>query len=529
MANSFDFPRQSNDVMNFGLFLTQTARRLPDESAIIKGGKSISWSAFNQSVDALAHALREQGVGVGDSVLLHSPNCPEMAVAMYAVFKLGAVLVPTNFRLKPDEIAQCAQIAKINAYIGHADFPEHIAAIEETGVIDDRQIIIGRSFDTLVSNHLRNGAFREAKVKYNDPAWFFFTSGTTGTPKCAVLTHGQLAFVINNHAADLMPGLSHRDRSLVIAPLSHGAGLHFFVQVARGAASILLEKPGLDEEEVWQLVEKHRITNLFTVPTIIKRLTEHQAIDSYDYSSLKHVVYAGAPMYREDQKNALRKLGPVLVQYFGLGEVTGAITVLPPDEHDIDDAQMRVGSCGYARLGMEIAILDEKNTHLEPNMTGLVAVRGPAVCSGYYNNKAANESAFVNGWFITGDIGHMDEAGHLYLTDRQSDMYISGGSNIYPREIEEKLLEHPDIAQVAVLGIPDAQWGEVGAAIIVLNNKSNMDESMLRAWFSDKISRYKHPKLIVFKDDLPKSGYGKIEKKRLRKLLRDEGYIEDLH
>ena len=177
----------------------------------------------------------------------------------------------------------------------------------------------------------------EADVEYADPLWFFYTSGTTGRPKAAVLTHGQMAFVVTNHLADLFPGVTERDASLVLAPLSHGAGIHQLGQVARGARTVLLPTERFDVEEAWRLVEEHRVTNMFTVPTILTALVEHDSVDRYDHSSLKHVIYAGAPMYRADQKRALQKLGPCLVQYFGLGEVTGNISVLRPDQHSIED------------------------------------------------------------------------------------------------------------------------------------------------------------------------------------------------
>lgn len=528
MTTNLNIMRQTNAVMNIGHFLTQAARRLKDAPALIRAGDVRSWQQVNARVDAIAYALTDMGVKKGDRVLLHSNNCLDMAEAMYAVFKTGAVLVPTNFRLNATEIAQMAEISGATYFIGNHDFPDHIAALSDLSQMQSEPIIIGGNYEALVADKMKHGVFNEAPVDYNDPAWFFFTSGTTGTPKCAVLTHGQLGFVLTNHAADLMPGLSPQDASLVVAPLSHGAGLHYFVQVARGAKTVLTETDGLDPHELWQLVERHQITNMFTVPTIVKRLVEHPSVDVFDHSSLKHVIYAGAPMYREDQKTALKKLGPVLVQYFGLGEVTGAITILPASEHYLDDTQMRVGTCGFARTGMQIAILDDEANELPLGKTGAIGVRGPAVFSGYYNNQKANDESFQNGWFLTGDIGHMDDAGYVYLTGRKSDMYISGGSNIYPREIEEKLLEHPAIAEIAIVGIPDADWGEVGAAVIVLKDAATVTETELRSWFNDKIARYKQPKLIVFRDELPKSGYGKIEKRRVRELLLADGLIKEI-
>ncbi len=270
----------------------------------------------------------------------------------------------------------------------------------------------------------------------------------------------------SNHLCDLIPGTTERDRSLVIAPLSHGAGMHFLLQLATGAASVLMPPGRLDPAIAWQLVDRHRITNMFTVPTIVKMLVEDPAVDLYDHGSLRYVIYAGAPMYRADQKVALHKLGKVLVQYFGLGEVTGCITVLPAEEHQAEDIPgARIGTCGRERTGMQVTIRDDAGRNLPPMTTGEICVTGPGVCAGYYRNDEANAQAFRDGWFCTGDLGHMDAEGYLYITGRKSDMFISGGSNVYPREIEELLLTHPDIAEAAIIGVPDALWGEVGMAV----------------------------------------------------------------
>jgi acyl-CoA synthetase (AMP-forming)/AMP-acid ligase II len=383
----------------------------------------------------------------------------------------------------------------------------------------------GEDYDELVRLHTGQAA-PTAAVEHDDPCWFFFTSGTTGRPKAAVLTHGQMAFVITNHLCDLMPGTTHADASLVVAPLSHGAGVHQLVQVARGAKTVLLASDRFDIDEAWKLVEEWHITNMFTVPTIVKLLTEHPAVDAYDHSSLRYLVYAGAPMYREDQKYALAKLGKVLVQYFGLGEVTGNITVFPPALHSAEDGpKEKIGTCGYERTGMQVSIQDNQGREVPPGATGEICVCGPAVFAGYYNNPEANEKAFRDGWFRTGDLGHMDEEGFVYITGRASDMYISGGSNVYPREIEEKILTHPAIAEVAILGVPDRTWGEVGVAVCVLRPGTEINERELLAWMDGKVARYKLPKRVFLWDALPKSAYGKITKKNIRAELEARGCL----
>jgi acyl-CoA synthetase (AMP-forming)/AMP-acid ligase II len=267
------------------------------------------------------------------------------------------------------------------------------------------------------------------------------------------------------------------------------------------------------------------VTNAFTVPTIVKLLTEHPSVDLHDHSSLRYVIYAGAPMYRADQVHALHKLGPVLVQYFGLGEVTGNITVLPPALHSVDDSTMRIGTCGFARTGMQVQIQDPLGAEVAAGETGEIAVIGPAVFAGYFNNPDANAKSFRNGWFLTGDLGHMDANGFVYLTGRASDMYISGGSNIYPREVEEKLLLHPDVSEVAVLGVPDALWGEVGMAVCVPVAGVTLDTDALGAWLAPQIARYKLPRHWAVWDALPKSAYGKITKKMIREELDARGQL----
>jgi acyl-CoA synthetase (AMP-forming)/AMP-acid ligase II len=227
-------------------------------------------------------------------------------------------------------------------------------------------------------------------------------------------------------------------------------------------------------------------------------------------------------MYRADQIAALEKLGPVLVQYFGLGEVTGNITVLPPVHHSTGDA-MRLGTCGFARTGMQVQVQREDGSECAPLETGEICALGPAVFAGYFNNPDANAKSFRNGWFRTGDLGHMDAEGFVYLTGRASDMYISGGSNIYPREVEEKILMHPAISEVAVLGVPNRKWGEVGVAVCVA--RAPIEGAELLGWLGDKVARYKQPHHVVFWDEMPKSAYGKITKKMIREALAERGQL----
>jgi len=291
---------------------------------------------------------------------------------------------------------------------------------------------------------------------------------------------------------------------------------------------VLLSTEKFDIDEAFRLIATHRVGNLFTVPTILKMMVEHPAVDKYDHSSLRQVIYAGAPMYREDQKTALNKLGKVIVQYFGLGEVTGNITVFPAALHEEEDGPLaRIGTCGFERTGMQVSIQDDEGRELGANQSGEICVIGPAVFAVYYNNPDANAKAFRNGWFRTGDLGHMDEEGFVYITGRASDMYISGGSNIYPREVEEKILTHPAICEVAIVGVPDPFWGEVGIAVCVAREgATEVSELELATFLAAKVPRYKMPKRFFFWEALPKSGYGKVPKRLVRDELEARGLLD---
>ena len=541
---------------NLARLLTHTAQLFPDRPGLIQGESRWTWGEIEQRVAAMTAALRALGLQKGDRILVHSRNHRAMFESCWVAFRLGCVWVPTNFRLAPPEVAYLASSSGAVTMIAEDAFPAHVDAARAASPALRHVIAIGRpregelAYEDLVAAHLtplgdHSGRLADATahahttraaitaaalapasahevVTHDDPLWLFYTSGTTGRPKAGILTHGQMAFVVTNHLADLIPGTDENDCSIAVAPLSHGAGIHALLNVARGAATVLLEGEKMDPAVVWALIERHRVSNLFTVPTIVKLLVEHPAVDEFDHSSLKFLIYAGAPMYRADQQLALRKLGPVLVQYFGLGEVTGCITVLPRHMHHADDAHpdANVGSCGRPRTGMEVAVLDASGVLVPLGEIGEICCRGPAVFAGYHDNPEATAKALRGGWFHTGDLGRLDARGRLIITGRESDMYISGGSNVYPREVEEVLLTHPGVAEVAIVGLPDAKWGEIGAAVVVRRaGFESLDEANLLAHLDGRSARYRWPHRWHFWAELPKSGYGKILKREIKERL----------
>ncbi len=508
---------------NLATLLLQAATRHPDRPGLIRGDTAWTWHTLATRVRTAAAGLRAAGVRHGDRILVHGRNGPALFESMWAAWMLGAVWVPTNVRLTPAETAYLAQSSGAAVHVFDHGFEGHAAAARDANPACRLELDLGPGWDSLQTH---GSIEHPVDVDRDDPCWFFYTSGTTGRPKAGVLTHGQMAFVVTNHLCDLMPGTTERDVSLVVAPLSHGAGVHAVVNVARAAASILPDGDRLDCAEAWRLVERHRVTNIFTVPTILTLLTRAPEVDTHDHSSLRYVIYAGAPMYRADQQHALRKLGPVLVQYFGLGEVTGNITVLPPHLHSADDdPAFPIGSCGLPRTGMDIAILSPGGTRLGASETGEICVRGPAVFAGYHDNPEATAKTFAHGWFHTGDLGHLDRHGFLYITGRASDMFISGGSNVYPREIEEALLLHPAVAEACIVGLPHPKWGESGVAVLVLHPGAGASAAELRAHLEPRLARYKHPAEYRFWQELPKSGYGKVAKMDIKRRLEAEGAV----
>ena len=516
-------PRQR--AVNLAQFLTQTARRLPEHTALVHGDTRWTWRELDDRVSALARTLSERGVGQGDCVMIHGCNHPEYVQTLFAIWRVGAVIAPTNVRLTPTDVAGIARTCRPVAMVCDVDFGDHAAA-----VINDVDLPAGMLWlnspaerPDSVAAQTNTAVAANAAVFVGDHAWYFFTSGTSGTPKAAVLTHDQMGFVVTNHLCDLMPATTEYDVSLVVAPLSHGAGIHLLPQVAAGAKSVLTTSAKMDGDEVWELVEREGVTNMFTVPTILKLLAEHPAAATRDQSSLRYVIYAGAPMYAADQRHARDVLGDVLVQYYGLGEVTGNITVLPPRLHDHPSPPgVEIGTCGVPRTGIQVAICDDSGTELPVGSQGEICVAGPAVCAGYLDNPSANANAFRDGWFRTGDLGMLDEQGFLYVTGRASDMYISGGSNVYPRDIEEKLLQHPSVSECAVLGMPDPVWGEIGVAVCVPGPGMTIDVDELSGWLEERVARYKLPRQVHVWEEIPKSGYGKIVKRTIKAMLLEQ-------
>jgi acyl-CoA synthetase (AMP-forming)/AMP-acid ligase II len=352
-------------------------------------------------------------------------------------------------------------------------------------------------------------------------AWLFYTSGTTGKPKGAMLTHDNLAAMSRAYSS-AVSRIVAGDSLIHAAPMSHGSGLYMVPHIAAGASQVIPASGGFDAAELADLVAAHQRPSFFAAPTMLNRLVEYARRIGADLSNLKAVVCGGAPLDVEDELAALNCLGPRIAQIYGQGESPMTITAQPPAEiafaYSVDDRKA-LASVGRALPGVEICIADTEDHALPVGEIGEVLVRGPTVMQGYWNNPQATAATLRNGWLHTGDVGCLDEHGLLTLKDRSKDTIISGGSNIYPREVEDALLTHPAVAEVSVLGRSHPEWGEEVVAVVVRRARTQVSMSELDQWCLRHIARFKRPKAYLFVEALPKNSNGKVLKPALRELL----------
>jgi acyl-CoA synthetase (AMP-forming)/AMP-acid ligase II len=492
-----------------GRLLFEAARVHPGRVAVIFRGQQWSYRELNDRVNALALGLTRLGLRTGDRVVLWMKNCPQFIETMFACWKRGLVVVPMNARLTPAEVAFHVTDCAASALVYGADFASGAAQLDIPHKIN-ADGADGLRYDELAG--VAGADEQTTELPEEAPAWLFYTSGTTGQPKGAVITHRNLLFVVVSWCADLYC-LRARDIALHCAPLSHGAGFHALSAVARGAQNLVHDR--FDPDQVIRDIARYRVTNGWLVPTQIRMLLDAPALAGADLSSLRALVYGGAPMHAADLTEALTRIGPVLCQLYGQGESPMTISYLSTDEHRLERADRQVlSSAGVARTGMEIRIVDTRAAPVPAGEVGEITVRGPAVMTGYWNRPDATRTALRDGWLHTGDLGRLDERGYLYVLDRLKDFVISGGSNVYAREVEDLLLQHPAIREAAVFGVPDRLWGEAVTAAVAGAGGLTPDEVI--AFCRGRMADYKCPKHVYICAELPKNAYGKVLKRELR-------------
>ncbi len=494
--------------MNIAGWVQKHGRANPERPAISTGAAvHLNYRQWASTSASLATGLCKLCCP-GERVALAMSNHPSYLEALVAIWHAGLVAVPMNAKLHRDEFRYIVENAEASLVIATADIAEAVA-------FHPRVLVI----DTLDWRRVyENEAMAVAPRRADDPAWLFYTSGTTGRPKGAVLTHRNLLMAALSYYADV-DAVGPGDAILHAAPLSHGSGIYALPFIAQAANNLIPESHSFDPAEIGGLLQRWPQVSFFAAPTMVMRLVNDRIFAGSDHCNLKTVVYGGGPMHLEDLLRAMELLGPHFAQIYGQGEAPMTITALSKALH-AEPTQPRwreiMASVGLPRTDVNVRIFDAEDRELPPGEVGEVVCQGDVVMAGYWRNPEATSATLRGGWLHTGDLGCFDAEGFLTLKDRSKDVIISGGSNIYPREVEEVLLRHPAVLEVSVIGRPHSEWGEEVAACVVLRPGQVASERELDALCLSAIARFKRPRAYVFLDALPKNNYGKVLKTTLR-------------
>ncbi|GAA2120013.1 long-chain-fatty-acid--CoA ligase [Actinomadura napierensis] len=499
--------------------LRERALAQPDRVAYVAGDARLTYREFDRRADRAAAALAAAGIGRGDRVAILDKNSPEYAEQLFGAARIGAVQVPVNYRLAPDEVAYIVNNAQAKVFIVGPEFVPVLDAI--TGKLEHttHTVVIGADG----SSHLDYAAWMDA-ADAEPPAYEgatsdvfvqLYSSGTTGLPKGVMLTHDNFlaALEVTNDAWDV----DDTTVLMVAMPMYHVAGNVLTVSVVyNGITGVISREP--DPTEIAQAIERHRVTHIFLVPVLLQFMPLIPEVTACDLSSLKLMLYGASPISEEVLRGAMAMLpGAEFMQVYGLTEVTGAITMLPAEDHDPDGPNARrLRSAGLPNSGCELRIADPATGEdLPPGRVGEIVCRTAQNMKGYWGMAEATASALSeDNWFRTGDAGYLDEDGYLYIHDRVKDMIISGGENIYPAEVENVLMGHPAVTDCAVIGVPDARWGETPKALVVLSE--DVPEQQIVDHCRERLAHFKCPTSVERRDAIPRNPTGKILKRQLR-------------
>ncbi len=490
-----------------------------DKTAFISGDKSYTYTEFNRRVNRVANGLIKQGLKKGDRVAVLFFNCIEFMEVYFACAKTGFIFIPLNFRLTPGELESIFSDTNPQALYFHSEFGATVGELinlyrEPIGVL----ATVGEpvpEFATPYEEWISKFEEHEPEVPeppdMDDPQMIMYTSGTTGRAKGAVLPHRKTFWNTFNDSLELLFDID--SISLVSIPIFHSGGLNIITMPTFYIGGTIILQKFWNPEEALKIINDHKVTHFGAVPTMLQMMLDVPSFSQYDLSSLKGVGIGGAPASKELLDRIVEQMKvPLLLQVFGCTETSIVLSCSNME---------KIGSAGIPMFHAEVKVLKEDGTEVEPGSgeVGEICSRGPYVMLGYWNMPEETAEAMKDGWFHYGDLATVDEDGYVYIVDRKKDMIISGGENIYPAEVEKVLSEHPKIQDVAVIGAPDEKWGEVGHALIVLNNADDpITLEEVESFCEGKLARYKIPKKITFVESIPRTLTGKILKKELRKL-----------
>lgn len=507
--------------MDLSYWLRRSAEKYPNNIASVAGRESISYAKLNERVNRLANGLLGLGLKKGDRIGHVQNNSPQCLEVDFAIYRCGLIKVSMSPRLSAKEYLYLMEDSEANGLIYGEEFAEAINEIK--GNLKDLKYIIQVSGDNKgVINYEKliksaSSAYPKIDVDIDDICTLQYSSGTTGKPKAAIYPHRTWLISANNFMIEDEEAFNQEDVVLHVAPISHASQLFMFPCIFKGGKNILLRR--FNVEEFLETIEREKVTRIFLVPTQIKMILEFENLEKYNLDSLKSIYYAAAPIDKFTLKNAMERIGEVFVQFYGLTEAPGPLTYFSRRDHAIEAGKKgfeRLNSAGRAISSLEMKIVDETKKELNPGENGEIILRSEHMMKGYWKDRKKTDETIINGWLHSGDIGRFDEDGYLFIVDRRTDMLISGGFNVYPKEIEDVLYGHPAILEVAVIGIPDKKWGEVVHAEIVLKQGMPATKEDIVEFCKNNLAGYKKPQSVNFVEALPKNPTGKILKKEIK-------------
>jgi acyl-CoA synthetase (AMP-forming)/AMP-acid ligase II len=508
--------------------LKRDSKLFPNKVAVIIGNRRYTYKQFYERLIKIASALFDLGIRKGDRVAILSTNCIEYLELYFAVPIIGAILVPINHRYKDREILYIVNDAEPVAFIVGHDFIPTVKAIRNqlTGV----EYVInlgksretGHSYEELLS--LNKTTDLQIDRDENDTIIIMYTSGTTGKPKGAMLTHRSILSSVNS--ACIERRITDKDIYLQVATLCHIGGVDFSLStIYVGGTQVILDK--FDIKTLLEILQERNITFVLLVPTMIRSLLEYPDVRNYEFKNLRLIYYGAEPIELPKLREAIDVFKCDFMQGYGQTEASPLISILRPEDHMINgsvssESTERLKSCGRQAINIEVKIVNQNGEEVSPGDVGEIIVKGDNVMKGYWKLPEETEVTLERGWLHTGDLGKFDDKNYIYIVGRTKDMIISGGENIYPKEIEDLILIHPAVKEVAVIGVPDEKWGEVPKALIVLKDGEKVEETEIIDLCREKLAGFKKPKSVQFVDSFPKSAVGKTLKGELKKIYSDK-------
>jgi acyl-CoA synthetase (AMP-forming)/AMP-acid ligase II len=497
----------------------KSALRFPDKEAVVFEDARLTYRKLNNRVNRLSNALSKIGLKKGDRVTVLAENTHKYLETYFAAAKMGISVTPLNFRLSDEELIHIVNNSEATCFFAGDGYEERVFIMRDRLHAIRTWIAFDNKSEGFIvyEDMLNDGSEKEPDeaVDENDLAVLMYTGGTTGLPKGVMLSHRNIMTAVIN--ANLISEITSEDATCFVLPLFHVSFWPAFCVLLAGGKVAINRKTDLNE--ILRIIQDERCTHMNAVPTVYGWLLQFGNVDAYDLSSLKMLSYAGSPFPPEILKQCMEKFGPIFAQGYGATETAGgAISFLREEDHAVSGPKTRLlVSAGQASLCSEIRIVDEKGRALPVNETGEIAVKGKHVMMGYWKNPQQTQNALRDDWYYTGDMGYMDENGYLFMLDRKADMIVTGGENVYPKEVEDVLYEHPAVSMAAVVSAPDKKWGERVQAVVVLKADQSATEEELVNFCKKKLGGYKCPKAIEFWESIPTTPVGKILRKDVKK------------